>query len=292
MNRILGVCFFALTLTAAVAPAVSAQSAGAGPQRLSFAGTWKGTMNDLPGIDLSIQEAGKKISGNIVFYFQERADVNSPWLVTAEYAVPLLKPRVEGKILAFEAEHHVCHGCPELAPNVTFRMELASASEARLTRFEEDRTEGAPMKLIRGGEASRQEAPPMQAGISVEMPITRNASPMPEADQEDALVVTVSVDGGVYVGTITIDIDGLGAKLQEVLSSQKARKTLYIKADGRAPYATVMKVVDASLAAGVEKAVLLTSEPHSPRPGTVAPPNGVTVVTGGCLSAPRARLSL
>jgi biopolymer transport protein TolR len=292
MNRILGVCFFALTFVANLGPAVNKQTAAASAQRPSFAGTWKGTMNDLPGIDLSIQEAGKKISGNIVFYFQERADVNSPWRVTAEYAVPLLKPRVEGKILTFEAEHHVCHGCPELGPNVTFRMKLASASEARLTRFDQDRIEGAPMKLVRGGEASRQAAPPTQAGISVEMPITRNASPMPEADQEDALIVTVSVDGSVYIGTIAIDIDGLGAKLQEVLSSQKARKTLYIKADGRASYAMVMKVVDASLAAGVEKAVLLTSLPDSPRPGTVTPPNGVTVVTGGCLSAPRARLSL
>ena len=100
-------------------------------------------MNDLPGIDLTIQQAAGKLSGNVVFYFQERVDVNSPWRVTAEHAVSLLSPHVTGKTLIFEVQHHVCHNCEELGPNVMFRMELYGPSEARLTSLEEDGTEAA-----------------------------------------------------------------------------------------------------------------------------------------------------
>jgi biopolymer transport protein ExbD len=289
MNRILEVCLIALTFLN-LAPVAAQSTAAAGSS--SFTGTWKGSMNDLPGMDLTIHEADKKISGNVVFYFQERVDVNSPWRVTSEYAVPLLTSRAEGKVLTFEVEHHVCHGCPELGPNVTFRMDLGGPDDARLTRFEANGTEGAPMKMTRGSEGSIQTAPPMQAGISVEMPVTESATPMPEADQEDALIVTLTVKGRVYVGISPIELDGLSATLQEALSSGKPRKTLYIKADGRAPYATVMKIVDAAIVAGVEKTVLLTSQPDSPQPGTVSPPKGVTVVTDGYLCAPRSRLSL
>src|SRR5262245_24510940 len=136
MNRILAVCLIVLGMQ----PVVAA------PDAQSFAGTWKGTMNNLPGIDLTIQEAGGKISGSVIFYFQERADVNSPWHVTADYSVPLLKPHVAGNTLTFEVAHHVCHECQELGSNVVFHLERAGANEARLTRLEEDGTEGTQMK--------------------------------------------------------------------------------------------------------------------------------------------------
>ena len=86
----------------------------------SFAGTWEGKMNDLPGIDLNIDETGGKVSGTIVFYFQERSNANEPWHVAGESPVPLLAPRVDGRILTFEVQHHKCHTCPELGPNVKF----------------------------------------------------------------------------------------------------------------------------------------------------------------------------
>jgi hypothetical protein len=45
----------------------------------SFAGHWEGEMNDLPGIDLKIEEREGKISGKAIFYYQERSDPNGPW---------------------------------------------------------------------------------------------------------------------------------------------------------------------------------------------------------------------
>ncbi len=130
-----------------------------------------------------------------------------------------------------------------------------------------------------------------QKGISVEMPVTKNASPMPEADQEDALVVTVRDDGGVYLGVNPIGFDALPGELQSSLARQ-SQKRVYIKADARAPYATVVKVIDAAAAAGGERTVLLTVQHESSQPGTVVPPNGFTIEKSGCKATPRARLSL
>jgi biopolymer transport protein TolR len=288
MKRLLEVCLFALAFPTNLAPSAAVQSVAAATQLSSFAGTWKGRMNDLPGIDLKIQEAERQISGDIVFYFQERADINSPRRVTAEHAVLLLKPRIAGKTLTFEVKHHVCHDCAELGPNVTFRMELAGANEARLTRFEEDGTEGTQMKLVRGNEASMQAAPPLQKGISVQMPVTSNAAPMPDADQEDALIVTVTGDGSVCLGVSPIDLDALAREVKARLSN-RSEKELYVKADARAPYANVVRVLDVATAAGIERTVLLTSPHESPQPGTVAPANGFTIVNSGFLATARPR---
>jgi biopolymer transport protein TolR len=283
MNRTLVVCLVAATLVSSVGVAWAAQPLKENSRGSSFNGTWKGTINDLPGVDLTISQVDKRVSGNVIFYFQERADVNGPWKVTAQHAVPLLKPQIAGKILTFEVEHHSCHGCTDLGPNARFRMELVSADDARLTRLEEDGTEGGPqLNLVRDGQTPSQAAPPLQAGMSVEMPVTKSATPMPEADRQDALVVTVTSVGKVYLGINPIDLDVLAAEMQAAVSSRKNRKTLYLKADGRAPYATVTSVVDAAAKAGIERTVLLTSQSNSPHPETLAPPEGFTIMTRDC----------
>ena len=134
-------------------------------------------------------------------------------------------------------------------------------------------------------------APSLQRGISVEMPVTQNAAPMPDADQKDALIVSVTSAGKVYVGVSPVDVNALKEELQRNLS-RGIEKKLYVKADAQAPYTTVTKVLDIATAAGIEKAVLLTSQHDSPQPGTVSTPRGFTVVTRGCQAANMPRLSL
>jgi hypothetical protein len=124
----------------------------------SFAGTWEGKMNDLPGIGLRIDETGGKVSGTVVFYYQERSNTNEPWHVAGESPVPLLAPHAEGKTLAFEVQHHKCHGCAELGPNVKFRVELTGPNEARLWKLESEEQEknkelGPGLKLVRRPES-------------------------------------------------------------------------------------------------------------------------------------------
>ncbi len=71
-------------------------------------------MNDLPAVNLKIEEAHGKITGVMIFYFQERSDAHSPWHVVSENPVPLLAPRLTGDTLTFAVRHHKCHTCPEL----------------------------------------------------------------------------------------------------------------------------------------------------------------------------------
>jgi biopolymer transport protein ExbD/biopolymer transport protein TolR len=99
----------------------------------------------------------------------------------------------------------------------------------------------------------------MQKGISVELPVTSNAVPIPEADQEDALIVSVTDDGSVYFGVAPISPAALTEKVRDGLSNRTERK-LYIKADARTPYANVVKVLDAMRTAGVEAPNLLTAQ--------------------------------
>ena len=114
---------------------------------------------------------------------------------------------------------------------------------------------------------------PVQRGISVNLPITNNAVAVPNADKEDALVVTVTHDSGVYFGVNPITTAALPEKVRNVLS-QHREKTLYIKADARVPYASLIKVLDSVRTAGVEGLTLLTSQRDSEESGALVSPKG------------------
>ena len=113
-----------------------------------FRGTWTGQMNGLPGIDLTIEQTWGKISGFVVFYRQKRASINEPWKVTGEYRTTLLRPRVAGKVLTFETQHHTCDGCEALGPNAKFRFDLTGVDEARFWNLSEN-PHGAGLTLLR-----------------------------------------------------------------------------------------------------------------------------------------------
>jgi biopolymer transport protein ExbD len=276
MKHLLEVCLVALTLTAPITS--STQSEAAASDNASFAGTWEGKMNNLPGINLRIQEteggAERKISGDIAFYFQQRDDSSGSWHVAAESIAPLLVPHVEGDTLTFEVQHHRCHGCSELGPNVKFRMALLGANKARLWNLNTEADSSPGLTLIRQTEAGGGPTPPMQKGISVELPVTNNAVPVPEADKPDSPIVTVTYDGSVYLGVSPISPSELAEKLKAAYS-YPTEKTVYIKADARAPYASVVKVVDSLGTAGVEGLTLLTAQRNAEEPGTLVPPKGM-----------------
>jgi biopolymer transport protein TolR len=130
----------------------------------------------------------------------------------------------------------------------------------------------------------------MQKGISVQLAIAGNAVPMPDADQEDALIVTITADGGVYLGVNPITPAALTAKVKDRLSNRPEKK-LYIKADARTQYTNVAKVLDAARAAGVDAPNLLTAQSDSSQHGTLVPPRGLEVLVGPPLpSGPEATI--
>ena len=115
----------------------------------AFDGTWEGKMNDLPGVNLIVADAGGgQIGGVITFYFQTRGD-GGKWQVRGKFLEPLLAAHMQDKALIFEVQHHKKHGSPEFGPNVTFRMGLTGENEAVLYNVSEPSS--APVRLLRRG---------------------------------------------------------------------------------------------------------------------------------------------
>ncbi|MGC1788213.1 MAG: biopolymer transporter ExbD [Terriglobales bacterium] len=116
--------------------------------------------------------------------------------------------------------------------------------------------------------------PMLQKGISVDMAPVNNPEQMPDADKEDALLVSITRDGKVYFGSDQIqDVDNLTGKVKDRLAN-KQDKRVYVKADMRARFGSVVKVVDSVRAAGVDDLGLLTDQkktaPNAP-PAPAAP---------------------
>src|SRR5207237_2068034 len=92
---------------------------------------------------------------------------------------------------------------------------------------------------------------------------------MPDADKEDALLVSVTRDGQVYFGSDQISVDSLTSKVKDRLAN-KPDKRVYVKADMRSRFGGVVQVVDAVRAAGVDDLGLLTDQkkttPSAPPP--------------------------
>ncbi|MFZ0138292.1 MAG: biopolymer transporter ExbD [Candidatus Sulfotelmatobacter sp.] len=120
--------------------------------------------------------------------------------------------------------------------------------------------------------AAQSGAQAMQKGISVELARTSSAVPVPNADKQEALIITVTDSGGLYFGIDPVTPQALAEKLE---AHSSYTQTLYIKADARAPYASVVKVLDAAHAARVLSVTLLTTQPKTTRVGTAVSPEGI-----------------
>jgi biopolymer transport protein ExbD/biopolymer transport protein TolR len=101
--------------------------------------------------------------------------------------------------------------------------------------------------------------PMLQKGISVDMAKVNNPTPMQDADKEDALLVSVMRDGTVYFGADKVAPDALGGKVKDRLTN-RTNKMVYVKADARAHFGSVVQVVDAVRSAGVDDLGLLTEQ--------------------------------
>ena len=101
--------------------------------------------------------------------------------------------------------------------------------------------------------------PMLQHGVSVDLAQVNNPEQMPDADKEDALLVAVMRDGKVYFGNDKIEPDQLTAKIKDRLAN-KVDKRVYVKADARARFKSVVDVVDNVRSAGVDQLGLLTEQ--------------------------------
>jgi len=133
-----------------------------------------------------------------------------------------------------------------------------------------------------GGSAGLQAAAQtMQAGVSVEMAVASHAVAVPEADREDAMVVTVNEKGQAFWGAARVEANALEGKIKEALAKRAGK--VYIKADARVQYGKLENVLDAVRRAAVGDPVLLTRAESAadgkPRSGEErVPPNGLPVI--------------
>ncbi|MDR3740914.1 MAG: biopolymer transporter ExbD [Terracidiphilus sp.] len=101
--------------------------------------------------------------------------------------------------------------------------------------------------------------PMLQNKVAVDMAKVENPAPMPDADKEDAIVVAVTRDGGVYLGQDRIVLADLGIKVRDKLADTPG-KTIFVRADARAQFRAVEDAIDAVRTAGVDSVGLLTQK--------------------------------
>ena len=101
--------------------------------------------------------------------------------------------------------------------------------------------------------------PMLQHGTSVDMAKVHNPRNMQDADKEDAVLIAVTRDGRVFLGTNQIQPSELAPKVKDLIAA-RADKTVYVKSDARAKFKDVVEVVDNVRAAGVSDLGLLTDK--------------------------------
>jgi biopolymer transport protein ExbD/biopolymer transport protein TolR len=112
--------------------------------------------------------------------------------------------------------------------------------------------------------------PMLQKGVSVDMAKAANPRQMADADKEDAVLLAVTRDGKIFLGTSPVASDEVTAKVKDKILG-KLDKTVYLKSDARAKYGDVVKVIDNIRAAGVDSLGLLTEKLQKATPEAAMP---------------------
>jgi biopolymer transport protein ExbD/biopolymer transport protein TolR len=108
--------------------------------------------------------------------------------------------------------------------------------------------------------------PMLQNKVQIDMAKVTNPENMPDADKDDAIVVAITRDGGVFLGQNKVAVSELGTQVREKLTD-KPGKTIYVRADARAQFRAVEDAIDAVRTAGVDDVGLLTQKKETGEAG-------------------------
>ena len=97
-------------------------------------------------------------------------------------------------------------------------------------------------------------APLLTAGVPVELPKTEAGA---ISNQAEPLTVTIRADGSVFIGAAEAPFGDFAPRMK-ALAGAGATKPVYVRADGRAPYAVVAQVMASLSQAGFNSIGLLT----------------------------------
>ena len=116
--------------------------------------------------------------------------------------------------------------------------------------------------------------PMLSKGISVDLVKTKNPIAMQNADKDDAILISITKDGKVYLGSDQFaNLNDLGVKVKDRLTTQ-LDKTVYLKNDSRSRFERVVEVIDNLRGFGVDQLGLLT-EQIKEGGAAAAPPAGI-----------------
>jgi len=98
-------------------------------------------------------------------------------------------------------------------------------------------------------------APLLTTGVEVELPKTEARAV--ETDQEP-VVVSIDRDGGIYIGDSEVAWDRLVLQVAQEGGEGAREKPIFVRADGRAPYQAVARVMARLSTEGFTKLNLIT----------------------------------
>src|ERR1017187_7948481 len=77
--------------------------------------------------------------------------------------------------------------------------------------------------------------PMLQKGLPVNMAKAENAEKMPNADRDDAIIVAVTRDGQLFLGSTKITLDEITGDVKDQLAN-RLDKTVYVRSDARTKF--------------------------------------------------------
>ncbi|HEY0263375.1 MAG TPA: ExbD/TolR family protein [Granulicella sp.] len=103
--------------------------------------------------------------------------------------------------------------------------------------------------------------PMLNNKVNVDLPKADAAVVMENANKEDAITVAVTRDGRLFIGADQVQMDDLGPKIADKLSSKSdSEKEVYFRGDSRANYGKVMDAVDGIRSSGANQLGLITEK--------------------------------
>jgi biopolymer transport protein TolR len=101
--------------------------------------------------------------------------------------------------------------------------------------------------------------PMLTQKVQIDMAKVSNPIAMPDADKDDAIVVAITRDGNLWLGSNKVSAAELGQQVADRLAN-KTDKTVYVRADARAQFKAVEDAIDDVRTAGVDQVGLLTQK--------------------------------
>jgi biopolymer transport protein ExbD len=103
--------------------------------------------------------------------------------------------------------------------------------------------------------------PPPHHGLSVDLPTALHASYQPLFMREDSMQLAIQRDGRIAFGTAVISVEDLPQLMGERVL-KRAEKRIYLKADSRTAFGTVIRALESVRVATITDVTIITETPR------------------------------